>query len=281
MTVRVIARLDIKAPNLVKGIQLEGLRVLGKPEIFAGHYSDQGADELFYQDAVATLYERNSLLDIIERTSREVFIPLCVGGGLRSVADIRKVLVAGADKVCINTAAINRPDFIVEAANTFGASTIVVAIEAIRQPDGSHQCFTDCGRERTAFEAVAWARRVAELGAGEILLTSVDRDGTGQGYDVDLVRQVSEAVPIPVIAHGGAGTIDHIRDCVTRGRADAIALASMLHYHTLDVRDVGMGRVHSHYGHTARSVQPASVRAVKRTMIQAGIPVRPAETDHD
>lgn len=281
MTVRLIARLDIKAPNLVKGIQLEGLRVLGKPELFARHYSDQGIDELFYQDAVASLYERNSLLDIIERTSREIFIPLCVGGGLRKVEDIRTVLLAGADKVAINTAAINRPEFVAEAANTFGSSTIVVAIEAIRQPDGRHLCFTDCGREFTGREAVAWARQMAEAGAGEILLTSVDRDGTGKGFDLDLISAIAAAVPTPVIAHGGAGSPAHVCEAVTKAGADAVAVASILHYHTIQVTDVGTSSSHAHYGHSARGIQPGSVDGLKQAMVAAHIPVRPAVTAHE
>ncbi|EME69305.1 1-(5-phosphoribosyl)-5-[(5-phosphoribosylamino)methylideneamino] imidazole-4-carboxamide isomerase [Paramagnetospirillum caucaseum] len=281
MTVRLIARLDIKAPNLVKGIQLEGLRVLGKPELFARHYSAEGIDELFYQDAVASLYERNSLLDIIERTSREIFIPLCVGGGLRSVDDIRVALQSGADKVSINTAAINRPEFIAEAANMFGSSTIVVAIEAIRQPDGRHLCFTDCGREFTGRDAITWAKQVAASGAGEILLTSVDRDGTGKGFDLELIAAIAAAVPIPVIAHGGAGTPAHVCEAVTTAGADAVAVASILHYHTIQVTDVGTSSSHAHYGHSARGVQPNSVDSLKQAMAAAHIPVRPAVTDHD
>lgn len=222
--------MDIKGPNLVKGIHLEGLRVLGKPEFFARHYYDAGADELFYMDAVASLYERNSLTDIIQRTARDIAIPLTVGGGLRSVDDIRDVLRAGADKIAINTAAIRRPELIREASRRFGSSTIVVAIEAIQQPDGSYEAYTDCGRERTGVEVFSWAERVAELGAGEIVITSVDREGTGRGYDIELTRRIAESVSIPVIAHGGAGCIDHVREVVDDGRADAVCLASCLHY---------------------------------------------------
>lgn len=236
--IRIIPRLDIKGPNLVKGIHLEGLRVLGKPEDFARFYYEQGADELFYMDAVASLYERNSLLDIVERTSREVFIPLCVGGGLRSVDDIRNTLRAGADKVAVNTAAIRRPQLISEAAEAFGSSTIVVAIEAIRQPDGRYECFVDCGREATGVDAFQWAVEVERLGAGEIVLTSVDREGTGKGYDVELTRRVAESVSVPVIAHGGAGNAKHVGEVVADGKADAVCVASLLHYTSLDqVRD--------------------------------------------
>ncbi len=240
MPFRVIARLDIKGPNLVKGIHLEGLRVLGRPETFAKRYYEDGADELFYMDTVASLLGRNSLLDIVERTARDVFVPLCVGGGIRKQEDIRKVLRAGADKVAINTAAIARPDFIREAAEEFGSSTIVVAIEAIRQGDGSYLCFTNCGREHTGVDAFSWAKQAAALGAGEIVITSVDREGTGRGFDLELTRRVAEAVPIPVIAHGGAGSVQHVVDVVKAGKCDAVAIASMLHYCAVKSIDVDL-----------------------------------------
>jgi imidazole glycerol-phosphate synthase subunit HisF len=232
--IRIISRLDIKGPNLVKGIHLEGLRVLGKPEDFARCYFENGIDELFYMDAVASLYERNSLLEFVARTSREVFIPLCVGGGLRTVDDIRNVLRAGADKAAINTAAIRRPQLISEAAQAFGSSTVVVAIEAIKQPGGRYECFTDCGREATGRDAVEWAKEAERLGAGEIALTSVDREGTGKGFDLDLTRQVAWAVSIPVIAHGGAGKASDVADVAEQGLADAVCLASLLHYTYLE-----------------------------------------------
>ena len=180
MTHRVIAKLDIKGPNLVKGIHLEGLRVLGNPEDFAEFYYESGIDELIYQDVVASLFERNSLTEIISRTASGNFIPLTVGGGLRSVDDIRSVLRAGADKVALNTAAIRNPNLIRDAAHEFGSSTIVIAIEAIRRDDGEYFAYIDNGREETGVEVTSWAKKVQELGAGEILLTSVDRDGTGK-----------------------------------------------------------------------------------------------------
>jgi cyclase len=229
--IRIIPKLDIKGPNLVKGIHLEGLRVLGKPEAFARLYYEQGADELLYMDAVASLYGRNSLLDIVARTAREVFIPLCVGGGLRSVEDIRAVLRAGADKVSLNTAAIHRPEFIREASRAFGSSTIVVSIEAIKQPDGSYHCYTNCGRDQTGIDAFQWATQAAELGAGELLVTSVDREGTGKGFDLELTQRIAGSVSIPVIACGGAGTVDHVREVIEKGKADAVSVASILHYH--------------------------------------------------
>ncbi len=240
MNIRIIPRLDIKGPNLVKGIHLEGLRVLGKPEDFARFYYQNGADELIYQDAVASLYGRNSLLDIVEKTASEIFIPLTVGGGLRSVEDIRTVLRVGADKVAINTAAIHRPEFIRQAALAFGSSTIVISIEAIKMPDGRYEAHVDSGRESTGVDAYEWAIQAAELGAGELLVTSVDREGTGNGYDLELTRQIAESVSIPVIALGGAGKLDHIYEVISDGRADAISVASMLHYefiHQYQVRE--------------------------------------------
>jgi|SRR5437773_3129641 len=228
--IRVIARLDIKGPNLVKGIHLEGLRVLGKPEDFAQYYYENGADELFYQDVVASLYERNSLHDIISTTARKSFIPLTVGGGIRNLQDIRDVLRAGADKVCINTAAIRNPEFIKEAVLKFGSSTIVVAIEAIKQGDGEYLAFIDNGREYTGVEVISWAKKIQELGVGEVVITSVDREGTGMGYDVELVKRVSEITAIPLIAHGGAGKLKHFVDVIQKGKADAVAIASVIHY---------------------------------------------------
>lgn len=227
---RIIPRLDIKGPNLVKGIHLEGLRVLGDPAEFARYYYEQGADELIYQDVVASLFERNSLHDIISKTAKQIFIPITVGGGLRSIDDIKQVLRAGADKVSLNTAAIKNPQLIKEASLKFGSSTIVVAIEAIKQTNGQYHAYIDNGREETGVEVISWAKQVEELGAGEINLTSVDRDGTGLGFDIDLIKKISDTVSIPVIAHGGPGCIEHTIEAVTKGNAHAIALASVLHY---------------------------------------------------
>ncbi len=234
MSVRIIPRLDIKGPNLVKGIHLEGLRVLGKPGWFARRYYEAGADELLYMDVVASLYGRNSLLEVVERTSQEIFIPLTVGGGLRDLEDIKTVLRAGADKVAVNTAAVRRPEFVREAARRFGSSTIVVSIEAIRKPDGGYEAYTDNGRERTGVDAVVWATWAAQLGAGEIMVTSIDREGTGKGFDLELTRRIAERVAIPVIACGGAGTVEHVVEVVAEGRADAVCLASMLHYRAIE-----------------------------------------------
>jgi cyclase len=231
--IRIIPRLDIKGPNLVKGIHLEGLRVLGKPEDFAKLYYEQGADELIFHDTVASLYNRNNLTEIITRTAENIFIPITVGGGVRNLDDINNILKAGSDKVLINTAGVKNPEFISEATNFFGSSTIVISIEAIRLPDGSYQAFTDNGREPTGLDVLDWAKEVEQRGAGEIILTSVDRDGTGTGFDLSLIKMVRDNVNISVIAHGGAANISHIAAAIQDGGADAVAIASMLHYSTL------------------------------------------------
>lgn len=229
-TIRIIPRLDIKGPNLVKGIHLEGLRALGKPSDFAKYYYEQGADEIMFMDVVASLYERNSLHSIISETVKSIFIPITVGGGLRTISDIKAVLRAGADKVCINTAATKNPSFIKEAAQEFGSSTVVVAIEAIQQPGGVYTAFIDNGREYTGLEVVEWAKKVEELGAGELIITSVDREGTGKGFDMELLYSIASQVSIPVIAHGGAGKADDVIEVLKNDHIDAVSLASILHY---------------------------------------------------
>ncbi len=279
-SVRIIPRLDIKGPNLVKGIHLEGLRVLGKPEMFARYYYETGADELIYMDVVASLYNRNSLHNIIERTAQEVFIPLTVGGGLRTIEDIRNVLQAGADKVSLNTAALNSPDIIREASKIFGSSTILVSIEAIRQSDGKYLAYTNNGREYTGVEVLEWARRAEDLGAGEIILTSIDREGTGEGYDTELVRMVSESVSIPVIACGGAGRVQHIAEVVEEGRADAVAVSSVLHYYFIknckvDFEMGGEGNIEFlKSGREFSKIIPADLKAIKEHLRSCGIKCR-------
>jgi len=284
-TVRIIPRLDIKGPNLVKGIHLEGLRVLGKPEEFSSHYYESGADELLYMDVVASLYERNSLKDIITRTAMNTFIPLCVGGGLRTIDDIREALRAGADKVSINTAAIKNPLLIKEAARVFGSSTIVVAIEAIKQPDGRYLAFTDNGREYTGVEVISWAKKAAELGAGEIIITSVDREGTCMGYDIELVKSVTSAVEIPVIAHGGAGVLEDIYQVIKEGGADAVCVASMLHYGYIKNKEI-TGNYEKEgnieflkSGRTFQRVKPSTIKEIKEYLHDRGIPVRLTSTN--
>jgi len=228
--VRLIARLDIKGPNLIKGVQLEGLRVIGDPQEYARRYYEQGADELIYIDIVASLYGRSKLTEIVRRAAHDVFVPMTVGGGIRCVDDVRDLLRAGADKVAINTAAVRRPELVTEVSRRFGSQCMVLSIEAKQQAAGQWEVYTDCGRERTGLDAVAWAKRGVELGAGEILVTSIDREGSRKGFDVALTQAVSMAVPVPIIASGGYGAPQHLLDVVQQGRADAVAFADALHY---------------------------------------------------
>ena len=249
---RIIPRLDIKGPNLIKGIQMEGLRIVGDPQEFAIRYYEAGADELVYMDIVASLYGRNNLSDIIRRAADRVFIPITVGGGIRSVDDARHILRSGADKVAINTAAIARPELITEVSRHFGSQAMVVSIEAKQVGPGKWEAYTDNGRERTGLDVLEWARRGVELGAGEILLTSVDREGTRKGFDIELVCQVSAAVPVPVIASGGMGSLDHFIEVATTGGADAVSMADVLHYNRLPltaIREAGL-----HAGLPVRSI---------------------------
>lgn len=240
LATRVIARLDIKGPNLVKGIHLEGLRVIGDPAEYALRYYGEGADELIYVDIVASLYQRNNLVDVVERTASQIFVPLTVGGGVRSLDDINTLLRAGADKVAINTAAVQRPELLREASRVFGAQAIVLSIEAKRRPGGGWEAYTDNGREKTGIDAVDWARRAVDLGAGEILVTSVDQEGTRRGFDRELIRAIGPTVSVPVIACGGAGQVSHVAEAAGDG-ADAVAVASLLHYRTETVASLKLG----------------------------------------
>ena len=227
---RLIARLDIKGPNLIKGVHLEGLRIIGFPHEHATRYYEQGADELLYIDCVASLYGRNHLADIIRAAAQDIFVPMTVGGGIRSVEDATQILRAGADKVAVNTAAIARPSLVSEIANRFGSQCMVISVQAKQVAPGRWEAFTDNGREFTGLDVVEWIERAVSLGAGEVLLTSIDREGTRKGFDIELVRAVTSAVSVPVIASGGMGKIEDAIDVVTSGGADAVAMADILHY---------------------------------------------------
>ncbi|MFA6569608.1 MAG: imidazole glycerol phosphate synthase cyclase subunit [Bacteroidota bacterium] len=283
--IRIIPKLDIKGPNLVKGIHLEGLRVLGQPEDYAKYYYESGADELIYMDVVASLYNRNSLHDIISRTAQQVFIPLTVGGGLRTIEDIRKVLRVGADKVVINTAAINNPNLIKDAANLFGSSTITISIEASKQKDGTYLAYTDNGREHTGIEVISWASKTMQLGAGEIILTSIDREGTGDGYDLELVKKVSEIVSIPVISCGGAGKNSDVLDVIMSTNTDAVAISSMLHYHFLkhsnrSIRTRAEGNTEfMKSGKTFSKIKTTDIRSLKKYLSHSDILCRYEPSD--
>lgn len=236
--IRIIPRLDIKGSNLIKGIHLEGLRVVGDPQEFARRYYDAGADELIYMDCVASLYGRNSLKDIVRRTAENIFIPLTVGGGIRSVDDVKDMLRAGADKVAINTAAVKRPDLISEVSRRFGSQCCVVSIEAKKLSSGAWEVYIDNGRERTGLDVVKWACQVEQLGAGELLVTSVDQEGTKRGFDIDLLHAVTSAVRLPVIGSGGMGAMDHFTNAVRNGGADALAIANVLHYNHMSIGEI-------------------------------------------
>jgi imidazole glycerol-phosphate synthase subunit HisF len=236
--VRLIARLDIKGPNLIKAVHLEGLRVIGDPQEYARRYYEQGADELIYLDIVASLYGRSKLTEIVRHAAHDVFVPMTVGGGIRNVDDVRDLLRAGADKVAINTAAVRRPELIAEVARRFGSQCMVLSIEAKQQEPARWEVYTDCGRERSGFDAVEWARRGVQLGAGEILVTSIDREGTRKGFDIELTRVIASAVSVPVIASGGYGEPQHLLDVVQNGGADAVAFADALHYGRTTIAEV-------------------------------------------
>jgi len=227
---RVIPCLDVDGGRVVKGVNFVDLADAGDPVELAARYDAMGADEVVFLDITASSAARDTMVDVVARTADQVFIPLTVGGGVRSVDDARRLLRAGADKVSVNTAAIERPDLVSELSTTFGAQCVVVAIDARRTDDGRFTVFTHGGRRPTELDAVAWAAEVAEWGAGEILLTSMDRDGTRAGFDLELTRAVVEAVPVPVIASGGVGTLQHLVEGVVEGGADAVLAASIFHY---------------------------------------------------
>jgi cyclase len=243
---RIIPCLDVKDGRVVKGVNFVGLRDAGDPVEIARRYEAEGADELTFLDITASHEERPILLEVVRRTAEQVFMPLTVGGGVRTLQDIRELLSAGADKVSINSAAVAEPEFVRRASRRFGAQCIVVAIDAKRaQAGGDRQAgpvrwevYTHGGRRPTAIDALAWARRVVALGAGEILLTSMDADGTKDGYDIPLTRAVADAVPVPVIASGGAGTAEHLAQALTAGGADAALAASIFHYGEITIAQV-------------------------------------------
>lgn len=236
--IRLIARLDIKGPNLIKGIHLEGLRVVGSPGEYALNYYLQGIDELIYMDCVASLYGRNHLGDIVRSAAKDIFVPMTVGGGIRSVEDATQILRAGADKVAVNTAAVANPQLITEIARDFGSQCMVLSIEAKQVGHERWEVYTDNGRERTGLDVLEWVKRGVALGAGEVLLTSVDREGTRKGFDIALVKAVANEVSVPVIASGGMGKPEDLLEVVREGFADAVAMADILHYKRAEIADI-------------------------------------------
>ncbi|MBK7024715.1 MAG: imidazole glycerol phosphate synthase subunit HisF [Sulfuritalea sp.] len=233
---RIIPCLDVNAGRVVKGINFVELRDAGDPVEIARRYDEQGADEITFLDITASSDDRDIILHIVEAVASQVFIPLTVGGGVRQVEDVRRLLNAGADKVSMNTAAVNNPQLVADASAKVGAQCIVVAVDAKQTSPGRWEVFTHGGRKNTGLDAIEWVRKVESLGAGEILLTSMDRDGTKAGFDLALTRAVADAVGIPVIASGGVGTLQHLADGVTQGRADAVLAASIFHYGEFTVR---------------------------------------------
>lgn len=252
--IRLIARLDIKGPNLIKGIHLEGLRVIGNPNEHALRYYEQGADELLYMDCVASLYGRNSLGNFVQAVARNVFVPMTVGGGIRTADDAINLLRSGADKVAVNTAAVANPGLISDIARRLGSQCMVLSVEAKQIGPERWEVYTENGRERTGMDVVEWVRKGVALGAGEVLLTSVDREGTRMGFDTDLVRAVTTEVSVPVIASGGMGKPEDLIEVVRKGHADAVAMADILHY----------GR--------------SSIGEIRKVVKNAGIDVRRYET---
>jgi imidazole glycerol-phosphate synthase subunit HisF len=237
--VRLIARLDIKGPKLIKGINLEGVRVVGDPHEYAKTYFHQGIDEILYMDSVATLYGRNSLAGLVRETTEDVFVPMTVGGGLRSLADVDEMMRAGADKVAINTAAVRRPALLTEVSRRYGSQAMVLSLEAKKRPSGKGwEVYVDLGREKTDIDVIDWVQQAVKLGAGEILVTSVDREGMRGGFDVELVRAVCDVVDVPVIASGGMGQLEHGSEVIEQGGADAVAMAHVLHYKQISLHEL-------------------------------------------
>lgn len=238
---RVIARIDVKNEFVIKGIHLEGLRKVGDPNELAKKYYDLGIDEIIFMDAVAAYYDRNSLSHIIEKACSDVFVPITVGGGIRSIENIQTALNSGADKVAINTQSVKDPSFIQHASKTFGSQCIVSSVDVMRIADGKWEVFIDNGREPTGLDVIEWVKKLESLGAGEIMLTSIDSEGTKKGFDLELNKAVGEAVSIPVIASGGAGTVSDITDLMAESNVDAVAVASLLHYDLATISDIKLG----------------------------------------
>ncbi len=241
VTKRIIPCLDVKAGRVVKGVNFVQLVDAGDPVEAASAYDREGADELVFLDITASYENRDIIIDVVRKTAAKAFMPLTVGGGVRTIDDVRRLLKAGADKVSINTAAVQSPEFVKEASRIFGSQCIVVAIDAKRKMINdqlSFEVYTHGGRKETGIDAVMWAKRMEEYGAGEILLTSMDRDGTKEGYDLELTRRISEAVNIPVIASGGAGTLNHFYEAIAEGKADAVLAASLFHFGIMSIGEV-------------------------------------------
>ncbi len=292
--VRIIPRLDIKGPNVVKGLCYDGYRVLGRPETFSYIYYKEGADELFFQDTVASLYRRNNLLEIVRRTAEKVILPITVCGGIRSIEDIKTVLRSGADKVAINTAAIANPTLLEDSAKMFGSQCIVASIEAKRKNNGKYEAWVDYGRQPTGVDVFEWSKRVVDLGVGEIILSSIDKDGSGEGFEIELINKVASLSSVPVIASSGAGRLDHFEEVILDGCADAVSAASIFHYHYAQAVDseymsynekklrmgkqVDSGNIEflkfGYGGVDDIQVDPTTIYKVKNYLLKKGIEIR-------
>ena len=253
-SLRLIARLDIKGPNLIKGIHLEGLRVIGAPNEYALKYYAEGIDELIYMDCVASLYGRNQLSEIIENAAKNIFIPITVGGGIRSVDNVRHILRSGADKVAINTAAVINPNIVTDIARQFGSQCTVVSIEAKQVGVNRWEAYIDNGRQTTGIDAIGWAKTCVSNGAGELLVTSIDREGTRKGFDINLMKAISSEVNVPIIASGGMGKAEDLVKVATDASIDAVAMADVLHYGRLDLSTIRMSA--SEAGLKVRNLPP-------------------------
>ena len=238
LNVRIIPRLDIKGSNVVKPVHTEALRIMGNPVELAQRYYNEGADEIIYMDIVASLYGRNLDFDLLRSVANVIFIPLTVGGGIRSIHDINNALRAGADKIAINTYATKNPKFISEAAKVFGSQCIVLSVEAKKIADGKWENYTDGGREPSGLDAIEWIKKGIKLGAGEVMITSIDRDGTRRGYDYELIKKITDSSPVPVIIYGGAGKMESFKETYYQCQPDAMAAGSVFHYHNFNIKNL-------------------------------------------
>lgn len=236
--IRIISRIDIKNEHVIKGIHLEGLRKVGNPNELAKKYYENGIDEIIFMDAVAAYYDRNSLCHIIEQACKDIFVPITVGGGIRTIGDIQNALNSGADKVAINTQAIKDPTFIKQASEIFGSQCIVSSIVAKKISSTKWEAYIDNGREPTGKDVIEWAKKVQELGAGEIMITSLDREGTKKGFDIELNTQIRKVVNVPIISSGGAGTLEHLNEAISSNAIDALCIASILHYNIYSIQEI-------------------------------------------
>ena len=268
---RIISRLDIKEANLVKGVQLEGLRILGKANFFSEKYYKDNIDEIFYQDCVASLYGNNMLFDLISKVSKSIFIPITVGGGIKNIDDIITVLKSGADKVSINTAAFKNINFIKQAIQVFGSSTIVISIEANKLEDGNYYCFTESGRNNSGVKVKDWVQEIQSYGVGEIIMTMVNTDGTGEGFDVDFITKINHKLSIPLIVHGGCGDKHQVLDLQKNSKIDGISIASMFHYEAVKSYHI---EDNIKLFKPSKKINPCSINSLKKYLLDHDINCR-------